>query len=158
MEAIKKVSEQVMKQLQGLSPKSLDLILVKGEISIYKGVLTTQCVIQNTVKIKNAFPGLPEGFYEIFSERILDCGFTDDRLNDAVNNVIDNCVYPVPTIAQFISFDKRVKVFNYPDILKMLDDDPKAFDRYQRIEMDGLPEAIWIHINDIAKYGIKSKS
>jgi len=147
-----------MKQLQGLSPKSLDLILVKGELSIYRGELTTPCVIQNTIKIKNSFPALPEGFYEIFSERILDCGFTDDRLNDAVNNVIDTCVYPTPTIAQFISFDKRVKVFKYPDIIEMLNDDPNAFSRYKRIEMEGLPEAVWIHVNDIAKYNIKSKT
>lgn len=148
-----------MKQLQGLSPKSLDLILVKGEISIYKGSLSTPCVIQNTAKIKNSFPALPEGFYEIFSERILDCGFTDDRLNDAVNNVIDTCVYPTPTIAQFISFDKRVKVFKYPEIVKMVEDgDPKAFDRYKRIVMEGLPEAVWIHINDIKKYNIKSRT
>jgi hypothetical protein len=136
----------------------LDLILDKGELSLYRGSLTTNCVIQNTIKIKSSFPALPEGFYEIFSDRIQDCGFTDERLNDAVNNVIDTCIYPTPTIAQFISWDKRVKVYKYPDIIKMLDDDPKAFDRYQRIELDGLPEAVWIHINDIAKYGIKSKT
>ena len=147
-----------MRQLQGLSPKSLDLILEKGEISIYKGSLSTSCVIYNTAKIKNSFPSLPEGFYEIFSERILDCGFTDDRLNDAVNNVIDTCIYPTPTIAQFISFDKRVKVFKYPEIIKMVEDgDPNAFERYKRIEMEGLPEAVWIHVNDIAKYKIKVK-
>jgi len=148
-----------MKQLQGLSPKSLDLILEKGELSVYRGALTTSCVIQNTVKIKNAFPSLPEGFYEIFSERILDSGFTDDRLNDSVNNVIDTCVYPVPTLAQFLSFDKRVKVFKYYDIVKMVDDgDLKAFDRYKRVVMEGLPEAVWIHVNDIAKYKIVSKA
>ena len=72
-----------------------------------------------------------------------------------MNHVIDTCVYPTPTIAQFISFDKRIKVYKYPDIVKMLDDDPKAFDRYKRIEMEGLPEAVWIHVNDIAKYNIK---
>lgn len=147
-----------MKQLQGLSPKSLDLIVEKGELSIYRGILTTNCVIENTIKIKNSFPALPEGFYEIFSERIKDCGFTDQRLNDAVKNVIDTCIYPAPTIAQFISWDKRVKVYKYIDIVKMIDDDPKAFQRYKRIEMEGLPEAVWIHINDIAKYGIKSKT
>lgn len=148
-----------MKQLQGLSPKSLELILDKGEISLYKGSLSTPCVILCISKIKNSFPSLPEGFYEIFSERIIDCGFTNERLIDAVNNVIDTCIYPTPTIAQFISFDKRVKVFKYPDIVKMVEEeDPNAFERYKRIEMEGLPEAVWVHINDIAKYKITSKT
>ena len=144
-----------MMQLHGSSQRNSELILVKGEISLYKGSLSTPCVIQTITRVKNAFPTLPEGFYEIFSERIIDCGFTDERLKDAVNNVIDTCVYPTPTIAQFISWDKRVKVFKYPDIVKMAEDDPKVFDRYKRVEMEGLPEAVWIHVNDIAKYKIK---
>jgi len=118
-------------------------------------VLSTQVVIKNIAKIKRAFPALPEGFYEVFSERIKANGFTDQRLMDAVTHVIDTCVYPTPTIAQFISFDKTVKVFKYTEIIKMIEDgDPNAFDRYKRIEMDGLPEAVWIHVNDIAKYNL----
>ena len=82
--------------------------------------------------------------------------FTDERFRDSVHCVIKTCIYPTPTIAQFISFDKRVKVFKYPEIVKMVEDgDPNAFDRYQRIQMEGLPEAVWIHINDVAKYNIK---
>ena len=153
MELIKRMSEQAMKQLQGSSLKSLDLILDKDEISLYKGSLSIPCIIKNTTRIKSSFPALPEGFYEIFSERIKDCEFTDERLNDAVNNVIDTCVYPTPTIAQFISWDKRIKIYKYPEIVKMLEDgDPNAFSRYKRIELEGLPEAVWIHVNDIAKY------
>jgi hypothetical protein len=83
-------------------------------------------------------------------------GFTDERLSDAVTNVICTCVYPTPTIAQFISWDKRIKIYKYFDIVKMVDDgDQNAFDRYKRIVMPGIPEAVWIHVNDIAKYNIK---
>lgn len=139
---------------QEISVKNLN----NSELSLYKGVLSTPCVIAEVSKIKFAFPSLPEGFYEIFSQRIVDNGFNDDRLKDAVNHVIDTCIYPTPTIAQFISWDKKVKVYKYPEIVKMVEDgDPKAFERYKRIEMEGLPEAVWIHINDISKYNIKSK-
>jgi hypothetical protein len=127
-----------------------------NEISLYKGQLTTQKLIEGVAIIQKSFPSLPISFYEIFKERIKANNFTDERLMDAIENVIDTCVYPTPTIAQFISWDKKVKVFKYPDILKMLDEDPNAFDRYKRIELEGLPEAVWIHINDIAKYKIKS--
>ena len=124
-----------------------------NEISTYKGPLTGKVLFGEIAKIQAAFSALPKEFYDILSSRLADNGFTDDRLKDAVNHVIDNCIYPTPTIAQFISFDKRIKVYKYPEIVKMVEDgDMNAFNRYKRIEMDGLPEAVWIHINDIAKY------
>lgn len=109
------------------------------------------------MKVKKAFPELPSEFFEVFQDMIKSENFTDQRLIDAVDNVIKTCIYPKPTIGQFISWDKRVKVHKYPEIIEMIEDgDPNAFDRYKRIEIEGLPEAVWIHINDIAKYNIKS--
>jgi hypothetical protein len=128
-----------------------------NEISLYKGQLTTQKLIEGVAIIQKSFPSLPISFYEIFKERIKANNFTDERLMDAIENVIDTCVYPTPTIAQFISWDKKIKVHKYPEIIEMVEaGDPNAFSRYKRIVMKGLPEAVWIHINDIAKYKIKS--
>ena len=140
--------ESLLKHFQNSSEKI-------DEISLYKGELTGRIILECSIKVKKAFPELPSDFFEVFQDMIKSEKFTDERLMDAVDNVIKTCVYPKPTIAQFISFDKRVKVYKYPDIVKMVDDDPKAFERYKRIEMEGLPEAVWIHVNDIAKYNIK---
>jgi hypothetical protein len=128
-----------MKQLPKLSQRNLELIQRSNEISIYKDNLLTSCIVKNIAKIKSAFPSLPKGFYEIFSERITEDNFTSDRLTDAVNFVIDNCTYPTPTVAQFISFDKRVKVYKYPEIVEMVETgiDSNAFARYKRIELEG---------------------
>jgi hypothetical protein len=60
----------------------------------------------NIAKIKKAFPALPVEFYDILCEKIKEHNFTDHRLVKAVNHVIDSCIYPTPTIAQFITFDK----------------------------------------------------
>lgn len=144
-------------QLVQLASKSWNLLPEQkqstNEISLYKGQLTTQRLIEGVAIIQKSFPSLPIGFYEIFKERIKANNFTDERLMDAISNVIDTCVYPTPTIAQFISWDKKIKIYTYPEIIDMVNDgDPDAFDRYKRIAMDGLPEAVWIHINDIAKY------
>jgi|WetSurMetagenome_2_1015567.scaffolds.fasta_scaffold00157_9 hypothetical protein len=144
--------EQLVKTFQSSSNK------IDGEISLYKGSLSLQNIVQCSVRVKKAFPDLPAEFFEIFQEMIKSEGFTDERLIDAVDNVIKTCVYPKPTIAQFISWDKKIKVHKYPEIIEMLNDDPNAFDRYKRIELEGLPEAVWIHINDIAKYKIKSNT
>jgi len=143
--------ESLMKTFQSNSNK------IDGEISLYKGILTLQTIVQCSVKVKKAFPDLPAEFFEVFQEMIKSEAFTDERLMDAVDNVIKTCIYPKPTIAQFISFDKRIKVHKYPEIVKMVEDgDPNAFDRYKRIKFDNLPEAVWVHVNDIAKYNIKS--
>lgn len=155
METVKKVAGQVMRRLQESSPRTSELMLQNNELSIYDGTLSTPIIIKNIARIKNSFPALPEGFYEVFSQRIVEQKFNDARLSDAVNHVIDTCIYPTPTIAQFISFDKKIKIYKYFEIMKMVDDgDPKAFERHKRIVMDGLPEPVWIHINDIAKYNI----
>jgi hypothetical protein len=146
-------AEQLLSNLGNSLPEQNQSI---SEISLYKGQLTTKKLIEGVSIIQKSFPSLPISFYEIFKDRIKANNFTDERLMDSITNVIDTCVYPTPTIAQFISFDKRVKVYKYPEIVKMVDDDPNAFDRYKRIVMEGLPEAVWIHVNDIAKYNIKS--
>ena len=62
--------------------------------------------MKNTVKIKNAFPTLPVEFYDILCERLKANGFTDERLTNAVNGVIDTCKYPTPTVAHFMSYDE----------------------------------------------------
>jgi hypothetical protein len=144
-----------MNKLRTLSQTNLEVIQ-GNEISLYSGMLNTECVIENIKKVKKSFPSLLAGFYDVFSDRIKENRFSDSRLNDAVNHVIDNCIYPTPTIAQFISFDKRIKVYKYPEIVQMVEDgDPNAFSRYKRIVMKGLPEAVWVHVNDIAKYNLK---
>lgn len=82
-------------------------------ISIYKDELTTIEVINQFKKLKLSFPQLSEGFYDILSDRIKKNGFTDKRLKDAIDNLIDNYIYPLPSIASIISFDKRIKLLTY---------------------------------------------
>ena len=76
--------------------------------SIYNGELTSHCVLESIKKIRDAFPGLPTGFFNIFQDRLKDHKFCDERLKDAVNYVIDNCQYPNPQIADFITYDKKI--------------------------------------------------
>jgi len=159
MEQIKKVAEQVMKQSGKLLQKNLELILQSGEVSIYNDTLSTPCVINNIARIKAAFHTLPEDFYRIFSQRIIDCEFTDQRLTDSVNHVIDTCVYPTPTIAQFISFDKKYKVFTYDEMLKKTDElGSEVWKSYKSIDLPGIEKPIYAHINDIKKYNLKVKT
>jgi hypothetical protein len=131
--------------------------IAHNEISIYTDRLTSESIIKGIVKIKKAFPSLPIDFYEVFDERINENRFTDQRLKDAINNVIDNCIYPVPTIANFISFDKRVKVFTYDEMVKKCNESgPETWNNYKGVLLPGNVKKVWIHINDIEKYKIES--
>ena len=99
---------------------------------------------------------MPAGFYDVFAERIIENDFNDERLAAAIKYVIDNCVYPKPTIAQFISFDKRITLYTYDQILKMINENSKIFDFYKAVRVDKTQQSpIYANINDVAKYSIE---
>jgi hypothetical protein len=89
-------------------------------MSVYTGELTPKVVIKCMATIKGAFPQLPMEYFQILSDRFRENGFGDDRLQDAVKHVVDNCVYPTPTIANFIGYDKKVQLYNYHEMLDMV--------------------------------------
>ena len=102
-------------------------------------------------KIKDTFPALPAGFYDVLMDRIKDKNFSDKRLQDAINNVIDNCVYPTPTIANIISFDKRIKLYTYNEVLVIVDKGG-SFDDFKVIERNG--KKYHVKLADCEQYGI----
>lgn len=126
------------------------------EVSVYAGELSKICIAKNVVKLKQAFPSLPPEFFNVFSERIKAHNYSDKRLTDAIAHVIDNCVYPSPTIAQFISFDKKIKLYTYDDIVKLNDSmNCKAFKEYRPVRYEDAPRPFYASLNDIAKYKLR---
>lgn len=152
MKSIKEIAGQQLNNLQKL-PTEVSLKSQTNEISIYRGSLTTPAVIANIARIKKSFPTLPIGFYEILSERLKENHFNDDRLKDAVAHVIDTCVYPTPTIANFISYDKRVKVYTYSEYCKLCDEGTGK--NYKPVALEGRTHPVWAHENDINQYNLK---
>jgi len=146
-----------MNNLQKLSQNTLPLIQNDNyyEISIYNDSLSTKFIIESTIKLKKAFPALTKDFFDIFSDRIKENNYTDKRLEDSINYVIDNCVYPTPTIAQFISFDKKVKLFKYEEIVKMLNDNSNVFKSYKSVKIGNLSKPLYAHVTDIEQYGLE---
>ena len=125
-----------------------------SSISLYQGQLTPQCVVSASIKLKNTFPALPTGFYDVLNDRIKEKGFSDQRLMDAINHVIDTCVYPTPTIANIISFDKRIKLYTYDEVLKLLDTGA-SFDDFKVIERNG--KKYRVKLADCEQCGIDPK-
>lgn len=123
----------------------------KKEISIYKGKLSPIIVGVQLLKLSKCFPSIPKETIDILSERIKENNFTNERLIDAINNVIDTCVYPVPAIANIISFDKKIKLFTYNDLMQKADGAFKVFEYYKAVDV-GLSMPMYANPEDFEKY------
>lgn len=89
-------------------------------MSIYTDELTPQTVIDQVKRVQSTFPGLHPGFFDSLTDAFIRNNFTDARVKDAINHVIDTCPYPLPTVAQFISFDKKIKLYRHPEVCDMV--------------------------------------
>jgi hypothetical protein len=123
-----------------------------NEISVYFGELNPETIVKSVARIKGAFPSLPPEFYQLFIERLKEKGFTDQRLKEAVNNVIDNCIYPTPTLANFLSFDKRVKLFDYRQVCSMVVKQEVKFDDFSTFKISG--NTFYVRNSDKIKYNM----
>lgn len=103
-------------------------------VSIYRSGTVTPVVEQRcSILLKNAFPNLPAGFYAILHDRVLEHGFTDQRLMDAIKHLIDTFEYPTPAIANIISFDQKVKLYTWIQIANKVDKGD-SFSNYKRLK------------------------
>lgn len=144
--------------LQKLSQNISQLTVREGKstISVYSGKLTTECIIKQVKKLKAAFPGLPVGFYDVLSERVKGLGFCDQRLIDAVNNCIDTCAYPAPAIANIISWDKRIELHTYHEILELVGKyGVSVWDDYKALKTDGVKKRVFASVVDIERYNLE---
>lgn len=146
-------------QLQESTQKNLPSITKANdsyELSAYFGQLTPIATAKTIKRLKSAFPDLPDSFHDVISERIFEIGFNDDRFRDAVNHVIDNCVYPKPTIAQFLTFDKRIKLYDYNQYVKLNNElNGMAGKFYKSVEVPGMSKPMWAKITDVEQFNLK---
>ena len=85
-----------------------------------------------------------ETFSETFSENnteenmksYLEKGFSDERLSDSVNNLIDNFQYPNPTLANILSFDRKVKILDYNQVCTLIGKHEATFNDFSKIYID----------------------
>jgi len=127
-------------------------VLKDNKLSVYSGNLTLRVLLEQNIEIAKAFPSLPGTFFEVLNRRIKELKFTDQRLIDAVNYVIDKCQYPTPTVSNFISFDKEVEILCYKDVLKLLVEDRNIFDKVIGVRIDGINQPCYAYKEDVEKY------
>ena len=137
MEIVKQEKQQVGRSLQKLSPLSLIEKDGKQYMSIYEGELTQAEMAKCMARLKIAFPSLPKEFYGLLGNRMKEKGFTDDKMRDAINYVIDNCKYPIPTMSEILSYDRVVKLYSYNEVSNMVMKGQASFDDFEKREIGG---------------------
>lgn len=150
MEINGKTAEIRVQQIANL-PKpsqntSLQTIQHGNSLSVYTDSLTTEHALKEVVRLKGAFPQLPVGFYDVLLDRIKDKGFTNQQLTDSINNLVDNFTYPVPTLANILSWDKRIKLHSYAEMCKLHDESGVLFSDYEKIRRKG--KLYWVSKED----------
>lgn len=134
----------------------MELIPQEEKISLYEDRRAgTKEIIESLAVIKKTYPALHKGFYDMLDDRIRANNFTAARLKDAINYVIDNCRYPTPTIADFISFDRTVKFKTYDEICWQTHNCPEIWNQWLPVKLPALPKVVWIHANDIVRFKLE---
>ena len=113
---------------------------LNGELglSLYQDTYATPDNIASAIKrLRGAFPKMGGEFFDILYERIDKNKFTKQRLEDAVNNVLDNFQYKELNVADIISYDKRAKLFSYNQMCNEIANGQAVMDEFQRLEVDG---------------------
>ena len=128
-------------------------------LSIYSGERTKKGVADVTAKIVKAFPGWSEDQTEILKDRFAENGFTDQRMMDAVNHVIDTYegYGKIPNIANFVQYDKRYQVYTYSQICTAHDKSELVMSDYEPIDL-GHDKPRFAKSDDIAKFNLKKWS
>ena len=113
---------------------------LNGELglSLYQDTYATPDNIASAIKrLRGAFPKMGGEFFDILYERIDKNKFTKQRLEDAVNNVLDNFRYKELNVADIISYDKRVRLYTYTQICDEIANGRATTDDYERVERAG---------------------
>lgn len=101
-------------------------------------MLTDTCIAISLKRLKEAFPKMQPAFFNLLSERIIANGFSDKRLSDAVNNVIDNFEYKELNVSDIIKYDRKVKLHTYKEAAAMVTAGKATFEDFEIREINGI--------------------
>ena len=93
-------------------------------------------------------------FFNILVERIAKRGFSEDRLEYAVNQVIDNFNYQRLTIADIMSIDRKVDVLTYAEMLQECNKRGCTTNEYSPIRIGDNDKPFWVSKADKVKFNI----
>lgn len=140
---------------------SLALTLSKngrGSISTLSGEPAgVQQIAASVKKLSAAFPQMSADFFNILAERIAKRRLSAQRLEYAIEQVIDNYTYQRLTIADIMSIDSRVEILSYAEMLNECYKRGCTSDEFTPIHIGQEPKPYWIHKIDKIRFNIPDK-
>lgn len=115
---------------------------------------STEQVMASMAKLKAGFPQMSDDFWGIMSERITKTGMTSQRLEYAVNRVLDTFTYKTLTIADVLSIDVKCRVLTYSEMCNEASRRGVSTDEYAPVRINGLEKPGWVLKVDKVKYNI----
>lgn len=132
--------------------ESSQAIQTCGEISIYENGTLSETAIEKIAELLfRAFPKLPNPTFALLKDRFKALGHSDQKALDAVYSVIDTYEGwdKLPNIANFIQYDKKIKIYTYKEVCEM------GFVGMKAVDI-GMDSPRWAKEEDAEKYKLKT--
>lgn len=128
------------------------------QLSIFNGSpAPAEDIVVATMKLSTAFPQMSEDFFNLLAERIVKRGLSKERLNYAIDHVLDNYTYQRMTIADIMSIDKRFQILSFSEMVNEARKNGRTTDDYAPIRIGNEEKPFWVHKADKVKYNIPDK-
>ena len=141
------------KQLQGdmLVPTLLNS--GRAELSVFDSTPASfQQIGISVAKLTVAFPQMDDDFFDLLTERISKRGLSAERLDYAINHIIDNYTYQRLTIADIMSIDSRVEVLSYSEMIAECNKRGCTTNEFSPIRIGDQDKPFWVSKADKVKY------
>lgn len=109
-------------------------------VSVYMDRRSKQGLLDAIRLVKGAFPGWSEEQGSILMDRFAENGFTDQRMMDAVNHVIDTYEGwdKLPNIANFIQYDRQARLFRHSEQDALVNRGEASYQDFAIARIEGL--------------------
>jgi hypothetical protein len=89
-------------------------------------------------QLRAAFPKLEDAWFDLLTTKMKEKKFTQQQFHDAIDNVITNCKYPTPQIADLLNYQKGVRLITRERFLQETKDETPLFkSNFLAIDVDG---------------------
>lgn len=96
-------------------------------------------------------------FFNLLAERIAKVGMTSQRLEYAVNKVIDNFTYKQLTIADILSMDVKCRLLSHAEMCNEVAKNGSSTDQYAPVYLRKSERPAWVLKVDKLRYDIPDK-
>lgn len=86
-------------------------------VSIYNdNIANDEFILEQIKRLYICFPDTNKEIFKELFNRIKANEFTEKRLQDAIDNIIDTHTFKTITVADVISYDKTIDIYSYVDV------------------------------------------